>query len=408
MNQLKLDSKPKSQDKMWFYLLIFYLLVDIGRIQDVTGISVIRPGLLSIVLLALFVLAKGEIWPKEKEIKYIWYFIFLLAIYIPLARNNFYAYKTTTTMLLYMPFVLSVISFTSDPTRLRNIINAFLAISFYVAVTGIKNGGLGTGGYLADENDLSLYLNMVFPIFYFLFINEHKSKLLKLYYLAGALVCLVAIIISFSRGGFVGFVAVIFSILLFSENKIRNFFVLIVSVGAIAAFFVSDIYMQEMSTSSDVESGTAQERIQSWLSAFYMFLYNPLGVGGNNFQIHFPDYQTDYFRREMWGRVAHSIWFTLLPELGVIGVFLYINLMSSSIKKLFYVKNHSNQDELKYYNNLSKGLFVGMIGFFVSGSLLSVLYYPFYWYFLAFTVALYRVATKQIESHQEKETGLSR
>ncbi|MEW8418613.1 MAG: O-antigen ligase family protein [Candidatus Thiodiazotropha endolucinida] len=406
MNQLKLDSKPKSQDKMWFYLLIFYLLIDIGRIQDVIGLNVIRPGLLSIVMLTLFVLTKGELWPKEKEIKYIWYFIFLLAIYIPFATNNFYAYNTTTTMLFYMPFILSVVSFTSDLTRLRNIINAFLAISFYVAVTGIKNGGLGTGGYLADENDLSLYLNMVFPIFYFLFINENKSKLLKLYYLAGALVCLVAIIISFSRGGFVGFVAVIFSILLFSENKVRNFFVLIVSVGAIAAFFVSDVYMQEMSTSSDVESGTAQERIQSWLSAFYMFLYNPLGVGGNNFQIHFSDYQTDYFRREMWGRVAHSIWFTLLPELGVIGVFLYFNLMFSSIKKLFYVKNHSKDDEFKYYNNLSKGLFVGMIGFFVSGSLLSVLYYPFYWYFLAFTAALYRVATKQIESQQEKGGGL--
>ncbi len=40
--------------------------------------------------------------------------------------------------------------------------------------------------------------------------------------------------------------------------------------------------------------------------------------------------------RHMWGRVAHSLYFTLLPELGILGVIVFVYLL-----RLFYLNNKS-------------------------------------------------------------------
>ena len=86
-------------------------------------------------------------------------------------------------------------------------------------------------------------------------------------------------------------------------------FTLIV-IGLAALLMValaSKSYWNEMSTITDLSEGTANARIESWKAAWRIFIDHPLGVGGNNFQVWFDKYQSEYFKRGMWGRVAHSI-----------------------------------------------------------------------------------------------------
>ena len=73
----------------------------------------------------------------------------------------------------------------------------------------------------------------------------------------------------------------------------------------------------------DTKEATANDRMLSWEAAWDMFLEHPLGVGGNNFPVHFQEFQSDEFSRGMWGRQAHSLWFTLIPELGIFGIMIY-------------------------------------------------------------------------------------
>ena len=86
---------------------------------------------------------------------------------------------------------------------------------------------------------------------------------------------------------------------MFSKKKVIVTFVAI-CLGAGLFLFSGDQYKQEMGTVTDTEGSTANERLLSWEAGWYMFLDNPLGVGGNNFPRQFNKYQPPEMHRDMW------------------------------------------------------------------------------------------------------------
>jgi hypothetical protein len=271
-------------------------------------------------------------------------------------------------------------------------INIQIMIMIWIAVNSILNHGRGTGGSFTDENDMALYLITVLPFCYYLFFFERNPKR-KLLYLTGLLISLTAIVVTFSRGGFVGLLSVGFVIWLFSRNKATSAFVICI-LGLMLFLLGSEEYWQDMSTISNLEDGTAKARFESWAAAWRMFLDHPFGVGGNNFQVLFSEYQSDWFGRGMWGRVAHSLWFTLLPELGIIGVMIYFKLLYHNIKDVWFLKSIDAGDniDLQYLKTLSFSMIAVLAGFFASASFISVLYYQFYWYLIPIILASVRLA----------------
>lgn len=157
--------------------------------------------------------------------------------------------------------------------------------------------------------------------------------------------------------------------------------------------YAGDAYWERISTAKNTDEGTAAERIESWKSAWNMFLSNPLGVGGNNFMVRFPEYQTEYFKKAMWGRQAHSLWFTLIPDLGIPGITIYLLLLYYNVKDIFYLRNiKNNLPDSRYFPALSAAFMASIAGYFSSGTFLSVLYYPHYWYLSGIIVAAAKVA----------------
>jgi hypothetical protein len=201
---------------------------------------------------------------------------------------------------------------------------------------------------------------------------------------------------------------------IFSTRKFLTLGILI--LGAITVVVVTDLtshgkvthqkhgsFWSEMATSTDSQNGTGRERVESWKAGWRMFLANPLGVGGNNFQFKFPEYQDNsYFRRVMWGRVAHSLWFTLIPETGIAGIIIYFSLLFINIKDVLKIRRNAsnmNETDFMFYKNLSVALLSSLTGFFISATFLSVLYYPHYWYLTALIVVASRIAQGNIESN---------
>ena len=265
----------------------------------------------------------------------------------------------------------------------------------YISIYAIIHNGHGPGNYFFDENDLALYINIWIPICYFLLWGR-QSKFKKSVYFASLVLGVIAVVVSFSRGGFVGLVVVFFVIWLFSPRKIVSI-VFVVFLLLIVVLFSDPAYRAEMNTVTDTKESTATNRIESWKAGWNMFLDNPLGVGGNNFPVRFPEYQTAYFQREMWGTVAHSLWFTLIPELGVGGIVIYSLLLFYNIRDVFFLKNvhfENENTDMVYLNNLGRA-FIGMLaGFFASASFISVLYYAHYWYMTGIIVAAVNIANQ--------------
>ena len=383
--------------RSWFVFVILYFIIDYIRPQDILPIGFLRPGLITTLILTGYVLKNWDFVAQKlnvNQVKFTCAFILLLSAYIPFAHNNHLAYATTKQMLLYLPLILSLPVCINSIERLRSMMLCLACIMIYVSFFSLIHAGMGSGNYFSDENDLSLYINTWLPFCYYLLLTE-KGLVRRLIFLSAIIVGLCANIASFSRGGFIGLLCVGLIIWLFSPRKMLALFLICV-FGFIFYAFTDQGYWKEMSTTTQTDEGTARERIESWKSAWYMFLDNPLGVGGNNFQVRFPEYQTSYFKRGMWGRVAHSLWFTLLPELGIIGVLIYVLLLGSNIRDLLFLRSLKTYSNFYtgYLNSWSLACIASFGGYFASGTFLSVLYYPHYWYLTGLIVAVKRLSAE--------------
>ena len=377
---------PQKNSK-WFFFILVYLFVDYGRPQDILPIGFMKPGMIITGILVYFLIKNGISLSKCKQTRMIWYFVILTSIYIPFAINNYWASQTTLMMLQYLPFILSVVICVDSIDRLKKIINFLIVLMIYISLYSLFHKGYGPGGIFFDENDVAIYVNVWLPFCFFIFLYEKEFKK-KIFYGIGLVVGVSAIVISFSRGGFVGLMAAGFVIWFFSNKKVLSV-ALMFLVGLFVYYYSGEVYLNEMSTVTDQNEGTAQARLQSWASAWNMFLDNPLGVGGNNFQWQFVEYQGDWFGRDMGGRVAHSLWFTLIPELGIMGIIIYLRLLFYNAKDAFFLKSqdYDNNRDMEYLHALSLSFIAALAGFFASATFLSVLYYPHYWYLTALIVA---------------------
>jgi hypothetical protein len=132
-----------------------------------------------------------------------------MAVHVPLALNNYKAFEATRIMLITFGVYLGIITFTDSFERYKRMINIWIGIHVYLAISGIIKGGRGIGGFLGDENDFCLVLNMIIPFVVFMALEE-TSKVKK-YVLAGLTVLFAfSVMVTFSRGGFVGLVVGIY------------------------------------------------------------------------------------------------------------------------------------------------------------------------------------------------------
>jgi O-antigen ligase len=148
--------------------------------------------------------------------------------------------------------------------------------------------------------------------------------------------------------------------------------------------------------------GTGAARKYAWQIGWEMFLANPVfGVGQGNFPWAFTYYEGEktFLERSFAGRAAHSLYYTLLPELGLVGVFLFLGMNYHIYKDLTLVrrlyKNKSRlqqSEDTRYFFFMSCALEASLVAFLVSGYFISVLYYPSFWTLMGFAIALRKLA----------------
>jgi putative inorganic carbon (hco3(-)) transporter len=378
-----------TSSRFGFTLVILFLVFDYARPQDIVpAIGAVRPAL---ILTALMVIA----WlrtPKaftfgSRQITLMLYLLALMAMHIPLSANHYWAYLRTEEFLLLLPFCISVILYVDTPERLVSFLSWWVILAAYVATKAILHPhGAGGSSFLGDPNDLSLLIDMMLPFVLCMFVYE-KRRLIKLLYLGTVLVCMAGIVSTSSRGGFVGLAAMLVVLWWVSPRKVLV--LVLVGIVGVGIYQLADQrYLARLSTIQATDQGTAKERLESWKAAWAMFEDHPLGVGPDNFPIHFHEYQAKNFTHNMWGRAAHSLWFTLLAELGIPGVILYVLIFRAnwrSIRRLHSLPSSAPLHRLAFL--LSIAFTASIAGYFAAGTFLSVLFYPHYWFVTAMIVA---------------------
>ncbi|MDR9827884.1 O-antigen ligase family protein [Vibrio sp. FNV 38] len=231
--------------------------------------------------------------------------------------------------------------------------------------------GRSIGSMLGDPNDLALVL--LFPLAFsvsFLF-NTKLGFPTRAFGLLVTAALSLAIIETQSRGGLLGMLTV-FGIFMQQSIKSRTLLAFIAVVGIGFIYVAAGI--SDRASGGAAEEGidaSAMGRIYAWEAAARMALVNPLtGVGLNNFYFNY------YFYSSHWdglNHAVHSTWFGVLAETGILGLVIFVTLITSLARTAKRSLDLLNQQASPspYLVSAARAVFAGLMGTIVSGTFLT-------------------------------------
>jgi len=397
-------------------LLAFYLLIEYGR---PLFLAPIKPGLLVQGLLVLCLLPCATAISKLLKEKYFKLYLLLLlfmTMHVFIATNNYYAFLGLKVMASYLIIGVSCCVFIDSVNKLKALFTVFTLVVALCAVNRIFGAnfiGISGGGVFADENDFALLMNVALPIAFFL---GHAQKGWKRWFFwVAALSLVLGNMITASRGGFVGLVAVGICCWLSLKYRLKTIPALIV-LAILAWNFAPPLAKEKIQGLGldSAEKDTGKDRLELWKVGWKVFIDNPvLGVGQGNIPVVMNKYRFDklgesFWKKDMWGRMTHSVYLTLLPELGLVGTIIFVLMLKELYGKKKKIKDYctriTNREEAGSIENLSRALLVSLFGFLATGIFLSVLYYPPLWNISALLVTLSLISSR-ISRGQKRTVG---
>lgn len=334
----------------------------------------------------------------------VWITITSLLAPVPDATMPQWDRNIKTMVLLFMIMV-------TITTRAR-IVGLLWIVVISIGYFGIKGGGfmiLNGGNFIVfgppdtmieDNNHLALALVMILPLLNYLRGYE-SSRLIQLGLIGTMLLAAGSVIASYSRGGLVALTTMLLYLWLKSRAKVA-LTVVFVAIGALAVTFMPTKYIDRISTLKQVdEDSSFQGRLDAWEVAARSSLDRPFGAGFDG-----PRQRIvwDRYLPSVESRAAHSIYFMVLGEQGIIGLIIYLSILATAWFNLARVQRETrDKPEMLWAWNLAGALKLSMVGYLVGGAALSMSYYDGFLTIIVLTATLRQlVEPKKVEVYTRR------
>ena len=132
---------PKESN-VGFYLVMLAMLFEFGRPQDVLPPlkAIPIPTLLDVSVL-IAVLVSGRATFSNLQTKLWMGLLVFMAMWVPFANNNFWAFMTFKEMTLYFFFYLGIVTFVNTTSRMQKLIFMWLGVHAVLGINGILHHG---------------------------------------------------------------------------------------------------------------------------------------------------------------------------------------------------------------------------------------------------------------------------
>ncbi|SEN01078.1 probable O-glycosylation ligase, exosortase A-associated [Stigmatella aurantiaca] len=222
-------------------------------------------------------------------------------------------------------------------------------------------------GVYADPNHMAMNMALVVPLAVAFLARKESGWLMRVLCALAAVLSVVAIVLSHSRGGFIGLSVAMGVWAIREKRRIQA-----VVVGGLLAlglvlFAPKSFWQRNETVTSFHQDASAMGRVYAWQVASRISLDKPLlGVGAGGFRYAWPLYAPPESRQAY---VAHNIFLDVIGELGFVGLALFLVFAGGATGGAFAA---SKDAEMGW---LARALAAAMAGYLVcdlfSGYILS-------------------------------------
>jgi O-antigen ligase len=269
-----------------------------------------------------------------------------------------------------------------------------------VGVVGLRITG-AVGGFFGNPNDLATTLNMLLPLAVALTLLSEGVK--RAFYAACAAILIGGVIVTFSRGGFLGLLAM--GVVLLWKVGSQNRAVTALTFALIFGVFVIAMpggYGGRISSIFNVaedKTGSTEARRDLLERAASVAVHHPIvGVGMGNYHIY-----------SVHEQVAHNSYLETAAELGFGGLLAYLVFIFAPLRSLIRIeranatpKGHSARVGTRDPNRELRYLCIAMqttlFAYIVCSSFGSIQYQWFLYYPVAYAIALRQINASESAS----------
>ena len=370
-----------------------------------------------ILTLAIYVpsqfMAEGNLTARPREINLILLFGLAAILSMPMAVSPSEAYTEFTELLLKALIIFIVfVNVTRTEMRLRLMMWLAFAVSLYLsfwAVSDYSNGIFREGsayynnqriggairGLFGNSNDLALHLVTMVPLAIG-FAFASKNFLKRLVYVGLGALFVAAVVVTFSRGGFLGlFIAVLVLLRKIGrKNKVLSTGALVVAMVTVLSMAPAT-YFDRIGTifsSASDHTGSSSQRTEILKRSIRVTLRYPLfGVGVGNFH-----------HKSVHELVTHNAYTQVSSEMGIPALVIYLMLMIFPLRRLRQIEAETqDRPDKRRFHYWSIGIQASLIAYMVSSFFGAVAYQWYVYFIVGYAVALRRLY--YLDKHAEQK-----
>lgn len=341
---------------------------------------------------------EGTLTARPREVNLILLFTLTALLSIPLATDRPGSWQTFNDTLLKVVLMFIVfVNAVRTERRLKWLLLLALGVSCYLSLNALNDYRLGRtvtegyrvagslGGMFSNSNYLALHLVTILPITLGMLMSS-RGPLRKLVYSACALLFTATIIVTFSRGAFLGLLGM-GAVLAWKLGR-RNRFAVVLLLLLMAPLFLlfapgayGDRIASIFNKNLDPNGSSAMRQAVFWRSV-YVTIANPaFGVGIGNFHI-----------LSIRDLVSHNAYTQVSSEMGLAALAFYTAFIVTPLRRLGQIgrETFASRHDSKFYY-LSVGLQASLVAYMISSFFASVAYEWYIYYLVGYAVALRRI-----------------
>ncbi|MEE9442374.1 MAG: O-antigen ligase family protein [candidate division Zixibacteria bacterium] len=320
-----------------------------------------------------------------------------LFISVPL---SFWPTKSLDVSLDFLKIILFYLLFVNivrDLKKLRTITLIAIACivvlclsTIYSFISGdIRAGSLIGQGMFGDANDVALILVTAIPLTIFYKLKNTPVPYYKIIQWGVIVLLILGVVMTKSRGGLLGLLAVVFFMAMKGKNKAIGLVVFLVVIALILMLLPSEFTDRYSTIGTYNQDASAMGRIYAWQAGINMMIARPVtGVGVGCFETAFGlAFRPAGFGAAKW-QAPHNTLIQVGGETGLIGLAIFMYLYLYCLMLMRRLQPAGTDEQKKKITLIKDAIFTGLIGFGVSAFFLTQAFNYMLYFLIASTASL--------------------